>query len=561
MRPNLRWYQSGLKNDIYTEWQNPKVRKVLAVAPTGTGKTVLMGSIAHDFPAGVAIAHRQELVGQISLALAREGLVHNLICSDSTRKAIQQMHVQETGRRWVDRNAPWHVSGVDTLVRHQKEDWMHKIPLIMQDEAHHVLRHNKWGKAWELFPNARGLGVTATPDRADGHGLGREASGVFDVLRQTVSMRELMDQGYLTDYHYIGDPDALKGMANVVHTSDTTGDFKAQELSDYFKANPSITGDVVQSYIANAASKLGVTFAVDIGHANDLAAEYRRRGVPAEVLSGKTPEMLRRSLLKRFAAREFLQLVSVDILGEGFDLPAIEVVSFARPTQSYSLFVQQWGRVLRLMVDKELLAVWEDLSVEQRLWYIANSRKPRAIILDHVGNLYRHMGPPDKVRAWSLLGRDKRNAGGGGVPEKLCLKNTCLKSYKAHLSVCPYCGEPAPLPTERGLPKMVAGEVALYDDEVMRKLRGEAGKIEGKPILPYNAPMHVKAVVLERHHEKVRGQMNLRRAMDEWSHRQGALTQPEKERLFFYTFGMDALTAMTLNGKESEELAAKIIFA
>lgn len=560
MRPTLRWYQSGLKNDIYTEWQNPEVRNVLAVAPTGTGKTVLMGSIGHDFPAGVAIAHRQELVAQISMALAREGLVHNLICSDSTRKAIQQIHVQETGRRWVDRNAGWHVAGVDTLVRHPVEKWMADIPLIMQDEAHHVLRHNKWGKAWKLFPNARGLGVTATPERADGHGLGSDASGVFDALRQTISMRELIDQGYLTDYIYVGDPDALKGMADQVHTSEATGDFNSQKLSEYFKANPSITGDVVASYLAHAPGKLGVTFAVDIDHANGLAAEYRRRGVPSEVLTGKTPELLRRSLLKRFAAREFLQLVSVDILGEGFDLPAIEVVSFARPTQSYSLFVQQWGRVLRLMLDKELLAVWEDLTVEQRLWYIANSRKPKAIILDHVGNLYRHMGPPDKVRAWSLLGRDKRS-GGGGIPEKMCLNNVCLKSYKAHLSKCPWCGETGPEPTERGLPKMVAGEIALYDDEVLRTLRGEAAKIDGKPVLPYKAPMNVKALVLERHHEKVRGQMNLRKAMDEWARKQTALSQTEIERLFFYTFGMDALTAMTLNGKESEELSVKIMLA
>lgn len=560
MKPTLRYYQHMLFHEIFNGWQDPQVMNILAVAPTGAGKTKTMGAVAEHFERGVAIAHRQELVGQISMALAEQGIVHRLICSDSVRREIQKEHVRVTGRRWVDANAKWAVAGVDTLVRMKVEPWMENVELVMMDEAHHVLRKNKWGKAWAMFPNARGLGVTATPERTDGAGLGRAFAGVFDKLVFSIPMRQLIDEGYLTDYSYIGDAKAMGDFDNYMKShdglSDTTGDYKTAQLSEYFKDNPGITGDVVETYLRHAAGKLGVTFAVDIDHAGKIAEEFRRRGVPAEVLSGKTPDALRRSLLKRFAARDFLQLVSVDILGEGFDLPAIEVVVFARPTQSYCLFVQQWGRVLRLMVDPQYMSQWETLTPEQRLWCISTSTKPRAIIIDHVGNLYRHMGPPDKPHAWSLAGRDKR--GSGAIPERMCLAKDCLKSYEAWRSKCPFCGESAPEPAERGTPKMVAGEVRLYDDAVLAKLRGEAMKIERQLFMPHDLPLHLKARALEHHHDKVREQTTLRKTIDNWAMRLGALTQQEKERLFFYTFNIDVLSAMTLNARESSELNARI---
>ena len=560
MKPTLRYYQGMLFNEIFQAWQDPAVINVLAVAPTGAGKTKTMGAVAEWFASGVAIAHRQELIGQISMALAEQGIVHRLICSASTRRDIQQEHVKKTGRRWVDANAKWAVAGVDTLIRHKHEPWMDSVELVMMDEAHHVLRSNKWGKAWSLFPNARGLGVTATPERTDGAGLGREFAGVFDKLVLSIPMRQLIDEGYLTDYSYVGDAKAMGDfdayMKSHNGVSDTTHDYKASELSQYFKDNPGITGDVVSTYLQHASGKLGVTFAVDIDHAGKIAEEFRRRGVSAEVLSGKTPAALRQSLLKRFAARDFLQLVSVDILGEGFDLPAIEVVVFARPTQSYSLFVQQWGRPLRLMVDPMYMAQWETLTSEQRLWCINNSTKPRAIIIDHVGNLYRHMGPPDKPHAWSLAGRDKK--GGGGIPTRMCLNSDCLEEYRAHLSVCPHCGEPAPEPDARGTPKQVNGEVRMYDDEVLSKLRGEAARIDRPLHMPHNMSFAIRSRALEHHHDRVREQTRLRQLMEQWAGRHHALNQSEKEKLFFFTFNIDVLTAMTLNGKESAELSEKI---
>jgi superfamily II DNA or RNA helicase len=120
-----------------------------------------------------------------------------------------------------------------------------------------------------------------------------------------------------------------------------------------------------------APGKLGVTFDTDVDSATETAAAFRAAGVPAEVVSAKTPDALRAQILRRFKNREILQLVNVDLFGEGFDLPAIEVVSFARATESFALYCQQFGRALRLMLAAAAAAVHADLTDEGRRAAIA----------------------------------------------------------------------------------------------------------------------------------------------------------------------------------------------
>jgi DNA or RNA helicases of superfamily II len=189
--------------------------------------------------------------------------------------------------------------------------------------------------------------------------------------------------------------------------SQATGDFNADQLRKAVHKSH-ITGDVVAHYLKLAPGKLGVTFAVDVEAATEIAGAFRAAGVPAEVVSAKTPDALRAQILRRFKAREILQLVNVDLFGEGFDLPAIEVVSFARPTESFALYCQQFGRALRLMLSKEAAAVHAHLTDEQRRAAIAASEKPVAIIIDHVNNVLRH-GLPDARREWSLDRRERRS--------------------------------------------------------------------------------------------------------------------------------------------------------
>lgn len=554
----LRWYQDALKSGIYREWGSGK-RNVCAVAPTGAGKTRLMGKVATEQPSGVAIAHRQELISQISTALAEEGVPHHVHGNSALTRMIRANHIAATGRQWLNAKSGWSVAGVDTLTRMGSDPWMGNVGLIMQDECHHVLRSNKWGKAWSLFPQAYGLGVTATPGRADKKGLGSHADGVFDSLVEEVQMRELIDQGYLTDYRIIA-PDPSDLGLHKIDISDATGDYNSDQLRKHFRENSKIVGDVVSHYLKYAPGKLGVTFAVDIESASRIAQEFRAHGVGAEVLSGKTPDQLRQSLLKRFKNREFLQLVSVDILGEGFDLPAIEVVSFARPTESFSLYAQQFGRVLRLMIDGSLHAIWESLSVPERLEYIARSQKPYALIIDHVGNIVRH-NLPDKRRFWTLDRGTKRakTTNTDALPLRICLNPTCLQPYSRDHYACPNCGKEAPPPADRSGPDAVDGDLFLWDEAALAKMRGEVARVDSPAYVPRNVAPHVQRAIMNNHHERIEAQRELRDAIALWAGKWSMHPDRQNYRRFFLTFGVDVVTACSLNKGDSEILKNRIM--
>lgn len=159
VRPQLRPYQQAVRDGVIAGWQTHQ--NMLAVLPTGAGKTVLFSSILADEPgASCAIAHRQELVSQISLSLARNRVRHRIIGPRNVVKMIVRLHMEEVGASYYDPNSRCAVAGVDTLVRRgeQLADWLPTVKLWVTDEAHHITRENKWGAAVQMFPNARGLG-------------------------------------------------------------------------------------------------------------------------------------------------------------------------------------------------------------------------------------------------------------------------------------------------------------------------------------------------------------------------------------------------------------------
>src|SRR5262249_26483321 len=151
------------------------------------------------------IAHRQELVSQASLALNREEVPHGIIAQKEIIKQIIALHMETHGRTFYSSRAPVRVAGVDTLNSRggDKDRWFTNVQLVVQDEGYHVIADNKWGKAMELFPAARGLFPTAHAVRADGKGLGRHADGLADALVLGPSPRELIDRGYLCDYRLV----------------------------------------------------------------------------------------------------------------------------------------------------------------------------------------------------------------------------------------------------------------------------------------------------------------------------------------------------------------------
>lgn len=555
---HLRGFQSVIERQIYAAWQEPGVKVVMPVLPTGAGKTVLFSKIAADQREGVAaIAHRSELVSQMSIALARNGVRHRVIGQKNLQKLCNVLHMQELGRSFYDPGARVAVAGVDTLIRHKKEheSWARQCNLIIEDEGHHVLQGNKWGEAFDMFPNAYGLLPTATPTRADGKGLGRHADGLVDRLIVGPSMRDLINEGYLTDYRvFVAPTDIDYGGVPV----SAGGELNMVRLREVVHASPRIVGDVVHHYLRLAPGKLGVTFAVDVEAATELAAAYRAAGIPAEVVSAKTPDSARFHILRKFRAREIKQLVNVDLFGEGFDLPAIEVVSMVRRTESYPLFVQQFGRALRLMLPADLLARWDSFTIGERLAYIAGSGKDKAIVIDHVGNVARHH-LPDRLRAWSLDRRDRRgrNTPDDAIPLRSCPE--CLAAYERFRRCCPECGH-YPVPADRSTPDKVDGDLIELDPAVLAHLRGEIARIDGAPRVPMNADAAIHGAIVRNHHARQGAQIVLRGAISLWAGWQRHLARDDSEtyRRFFHTYGLDIATAQTLNTKDAEELQSRI---
>jgi len=468
----------------------------------------------------------------------------------------------ELGASYYDPSAPCAVAGVDTLVRRAAElaDWLQSVTLWVQDEAHHVLADNKWGKAAAMFPNAKGLGVTATPIRADGKGLGRHADGLFDVMVQGPGMRDLINMGYLTDYRIFAPRSDL-----VIDDQKTgaSGDWSRAQLKTA-ASKSHIVGDVVGHYQRIAPGKLGVTFATDVETATDIAAQFNAAGVPAEVVSAKTPDADRIEILARFKRRELLQLVNVDLFGEGFDLPAIEVVSMARPTQSFALFVQQFGRALRLMIDGALYPIWDTLTNEQRREHIATSSKPRAIIIDHVDNVERHK-LPDALREWTLDRQERRSksAPSDVIPVRTCLNlnPVCQFVYERIYKACPECGFVTP-PTGRSLPEQVDGDLIELSDEACAIMRGEIDRVdmtEAEKLAEVQAkymPLVGQRAELKRHRERQEAQEALRASMAWWGGYQRAAGMNDSEiyRRFFFAFGVDMWTAQTPAYKTADAL-------
>ena len=526
----LRKFQQTMKDDINQAWSDGN-RDVMAVLPTGGGKTVVFASIMQDERApSIAIAHRQEIVSQISLAMARNGIMHRIIGPKPVAAICRGLHLSELKRNYVDPRAPVAVAGVDTLVRMDPNDpFFRSVSLVVQDEGHHLLRKNKWGRARAMFSNARLLSVTATPCRADGQGLGRHADGVIDKMILGPDMRSLINDGWLTKYQIYA-PESDLDLSQV--TISDSGDFSPLKLAAAVHKSH-IMGDVVSHYLKLARGKLGITFAVDVAAAGEIAEAFRQAGVPAEVVSANTPAALRQSILNRFRRRDVLQLVNVDLFGEGFDLPAIEVVSMARPTESFSLYSQQFGRGLRPMDGKD-----------------------HAIIIDHVGNVHRHK-LPEYPHVWSLDRRERRSKNAPSViSTRTCVK--CLRVYEAYKKACPFCGH-EPVPAGRSTPEQVDGDLSLLEGDALAFLMG---KIDAPPVFPYSAGPEVIGSIKKHHRIKGETQQVLRHAMAVWAGRQSqatdSYTSSELQRKFYLTFGVDVASAQALGRADAEALIGRL---
>ena len=524
----LRDYQQRIVTQTQEAWGSG-VSGVMAQLATGGGKSVIISDLVQrNDGMSLLIAHRTELISQLSLTLAKFGMRHNIIAQRDTIREIAATHHIETGSGFYDPRGSVVVASVDTLVK-LSSPWFRHVSLAVVDEAHHVLAANKWGRALSMFQNARTFLPTATPVRADGRGLGRHASGLADTIIFGPTMRQLITDGHLCDYRIYA-PRTHIDLSRVKITA--SGDYSPAPLRAAVHESR-ITGDIVEHYLKIAPGKRGVTFTVDIQSAHDTAVAFRKAGVPAEVVSSLTPPLQRQKFMRQFRAGELLQLVNVDILGEGVDVPAIEVVSMGRPTQSYCTFAQQFGRGLRTSAGKQT-----------------------AIIIDHVNNYAIH-GLPDAPRNWSLDDRERktRTTPDDVIPLKTCVH--CLSVYSRMKRDCPFCGKYSP-PAERSGPEFVDGDLLELAPETLAALRGEIDK----PLkLPHGVADYVIRGIKNRHSEKILAQTELRDAIAQWAgiYKHAGETDSDIYRRFYITFGIDVLSAQALAVNDAKLLCSRII--
>lgn len=398
LRPYQQQIVDGVRQSYIAGNKSP-----LVVAPTGAGKTIIFSYIAATTTAKIdkvenrkkrvlILVHRVELLRQTSDKLREFGVDHGLINPLYSPKYYSLVQV----------------ASVQTLIKR-----LHKIQrpdLIVIDEAHHATA-GTWRKIIEYFPEAYVLGVTATPCRGDGTGLGQTSGGIFDDLVMGPQIRALIDGGYLVSPKVYAPMERLD--LSGVRTK--MGDYDNKQLEQVVD-KPKITGHAVEHYKQLCDGAPAVAFCVSIAHAQHVAAEFQAAGYTAYAVDGSQDDDTRKRILNGLGNGKVHLVASCDLISEGTDIPAIGCAILLRPTQSLGLYLQQVGRALR-----------------------PSEGKPYAVILDHVGNVLQH-GMPDDERTWSLDGNVKR--GKGAKKEATVRVEQCEKCYSVYepQASCPNCG-------------------------------------------------------------------------------------------------------------------------
>jgi len=425
--PTLRKYQEKAIADVRAALR--VVKSVVLQAPTGSGKTVLTAHMirtaANRGLRSIFTVHRIELLSQTSNALWDLDVTHGMIAGN---KMMTTDEVQ--------------VATIQTLSR--RMDRVQQPHMIIVDEAHRATSPS-YRKVLDRWPDAWVIGLTATPSRTDGRGL----NDIFQALVQGPTVAELTKLKFLAPYRIIAPGHAID--TSGVHSRG--GDFVRGEL-EVVMDQTKILGDAVAHYRRYVAPGTCLVYCVSRNHAHHVTAAYRNAGIDARYVAGDTPKGEREQAIAGFRTGNPPVIVSVDLFGEGLDVPGLNAVQLLRPTQSMGLHLQQCGRVLR-----------------------PEPGKKHAIILDHVGNSWKH-GLPCDLREWTLEGRTKKNgkAEGGGPQLRHC--GECFAIFPASLGMtCPVCGFEF---TTRGrLPEEEDGELKEIEAEEHRKARLQSRREEG----------------------------------------------------------------------------------
>lgn len=392
----LRPYQVEAIEALRSKYREGK-KAPLLVLPTGAGKTYTFAfmtkSAAERGRKVLIVVHRAELLDQASRSLKALGVDHGLIAPK---------HYGES-----DSVA---VGSILTILKRVMFKPMH-FDFIIFDEGHHATA-STWKRLLVHFPKAHVLGVTATPIRLDGKGLGLSSDGIYDSLVVGPSVGELIQMGHLVKPVVFAPPSDL----DLTGLRTRFGDYSQKQLAERTD-KPSITGCAVEHYQKLAPGEPAIVFCASIEHAQHVSESFNQAGFSSSVIHGKLTDHERRHQVEGLSSGRIKVLTSVDIVSEGFDLPICSVAVLLRKTQSLGLYMQQVGRVLRPAPGKT-----------------------RALILDHVGNSLIH-GLVQDNREWSLEGVSKRKRSLNDDEDSISIRQckNCFAVFEQALK-CPECG-------------------------------------------------------------------------------------------------------------------------
>ena len=416
----LRDYQVEAITNVKKSFLND-AKSVLLTLPTGAGKTVIFSQItklAKSKGSNVLIlVHRKELIDQAGDKLTKANVKYGIIAA---------------GHKPIDSNVQ--VASVQTLINRLNNVWIPSIIII--DEAHHAVA-SSWQKVFNHYKDTLKLGVTATPMRMTGAGLGE----VFDDLIVGSTIPELVELGHLAKHEVYAPPNKL----NLDKIRTIRGDFNKKEVEDELD-KVDIVGDAVDNYRKLGQNKPAIAFCISVKHGQYVTNKFKEAGYIAELITGSMKSDDRKTLVDNFKTGKVQILVSIDVVSEGFDVENCSVAILLRPTQSEGLYIQQVGRVLRPEPNKT------------------------AIVLDHVGNTKRH-GFVDDIREFDLHQKAKSKRKGEIAPAVQTCEQ-CFAVFKPQ-PICPVCGHE----------KVITKREITYEDGELVKMRKQLMLDQGDPLI------------------------------------------------------------------------------
>ncbi len=327
----------------------------LYVLPTGGGKTVVAATLIEPVVARgervLVLTHRREILQQTSLKMPVE---HGLIQAGLNVDLDYQVQIASIQTLW------------SRCMRTDKLS-LPAANLIIVDEAHHVGART-WRKILDQYPNAKRVGLTATPCRADGRGLG----DYFSELIVGPQIPELIALRYLVPTVYYAPTEP-----NLAGVETRQGDYVISQLSGRMNRDD-LVGDIVTNWHRHGGGRRTLVFCCDVAHSLHVCAEFVKASVKAEHVDGSTPKPERDAILRRLQSGETTVVANCMVLTEGFDCPPVGCIMLARPTKQLGLYRQMAGRGLRPAPGK-----------------------PDLILIDHSGAVYRHGLLEDEVH-WTL---------------------------------------------------------------------------------------------------------------------------------------------------------------